>query len=230
MSKVGGIIGLTAVILVILGAIIASVTIKPSNNEEPWDMAMTMGNPEAKNHFIVYSDLVCPYCVAFENAIVENEEDFQQYIEDNDILLEVRLTDFLDEYMQTDLKHSRYSAVAAYCARNEGRFWDYYDKAISQVWNQFFKEKGKAGGEDLMALGPEYWTQIGTDIGLGESFNQCIENQDPLAEIEDNTQKASKVTNGMPYFKFNGETLPSAFDLTDGYDKVELMMEMGLQG
>ena len=98
MKKALRIVALVALVF-ILGAAIANSMVKPSTSSKVWDEAMTVGNPEAKNHFIIYSDLVCPYCVAFENAIVENEEAFKQYIEDNDILLEVRMSEFLYEYV-----------------------------------------------------------------------------------------------------------------------------------
>ena len=95
MNKALRIIGVIAVVVVLFAAIIASMNVKPANNEKVWDEQMTIGNPEAKNYFIIYSDIVCPYCVAFDNAIVENEEEFEQYIKDHDILVEVRLSDFL---------------------------------------------------------------------------------------------------------------------------------------
>ena len=82
MKKTFRIIGVVAVIVVLFAAIVASMNNKPSNSEKVWDEQMTLGNPEANNYFIVYSDIVCPYCVAFENAIIENEEEFQQYLKD----------------------------------------------------------------------------------------------------------------------------------------------------
>ena len=85
MKKAARIIGIVALVIVIFAAIIASINNKPSNSDKVWDARTTIGNPEAKNYFILYSDLVCPYCIAFENAIVENEEEFRQYIKDNDI-------------------------------------------------------------------------------------------------------------------------------------------------
>ena len=86
MKKALRIIGIIAVVVVIIAAIVASMMPKQQNNSElVWNPEMTIGNPDAKNYFIIYSDLVCPYCVAFENAIVENEDKFQKYIEENDI-------------------------------------------------------------------------------------------------------------------------------------------------
>ena len=81
VKKATRIIGIIAVIFLIVATIVASMNAKPSNAEKVWDTEMTLGNPNAKNYFVVYSDLVCPYCIAFENAIVEHEEDFKKYLE-----------------------------------------------------------------------------------------------------------------------------------------------------
>ena len=57
MKKAFRIIGIIAVIVLIIAAITASMNNKPSNTDKIWDTEMTIGNPEAKNYFIVYSDL-----------------------------------------------------------------------------------------------------------------------------------------------------------------------------
>ncbi len=227
MPKALRITALTAVIAVILGAIIASVSYHPSNFDQVWDPATTVGSPDAKNYFIIYSDLVCPYCVAFENAIVENEESFQQYIEANDILVEVRLSDFLYEYGESNPEHSLFSALGVYCAKNEGKFWDYYNHAVSRVWNEFFKESGKSGGTVLMTKDKSYWVDLGREIGLGDTFASCFENEDPLPEIQANAEKSAKTARGMPYFKFNNFT-QSGFDMNGDWEDVLSFFQAGL--
>lgn len=229
VKKTLRIIGLIAIIAVIIAAIVISMTPKTqSNSELVWDSEMTVGNPDAKNYFIIYSDLVCPYCIAFENAIVENEDKFQKYIKENDILVEVRLSDFLYEFGESNPVHSRYSAIATYCAKNEGKFWEYYNHAVSNVWNDYFKDLGKSAFSKLNSMSPSYWTKLGHQIGLGDSFDSCIENQDPLAEIEKNAEKSAKLANGMPYFKFNNYT-SSGFDLSWGWSYVEMYFDAGLE-
>lgn len=228
MNKALRIFGIIVVVGLIIAAIIASMTAKTTSNiDKVWDTATTVGNPDAKNYFIIYSDLVCPYCVAFENAIVEHEDEFQKYIEENDILVEVRLSDFLYEYGETNPDHSRYSAIATYCAKDEGKFWDYYNNAITTVWNDFFKDSGKGAFSQMQKYGQEYWTNIGEQIGLGEDFKSCVKEQKPLKEIEANAEKTAKLANGMPYFKFN-EYTTSGFDLSWGWEYVQMFFKAGL--
>ena len=228
MKKIVRIFGVVLVVVVLFAAIIASMNAKPSNAEKVWDSAMTIGNPDAKNYFIVYSDLVCPYCIAFENAIVEHEEEFQEYIEEHDILFEVRVSDFLYEYGETNPINSRYSAVATYCARDEGKFWDYYNNAIARVWNDYFKSLGKAAAASMAEIGKKYWIKIGEEVGLGDSFKSCVENDTPLAEIMENAKKTTKLVSGLPAFKLNSYS-PPGFSLTGTWEDVKAYFKAGLE-
>lgn len=228
MRKIFKIIGVVAVISLIITAIVASTNNKPSNSELVWDQQTTLGNQDAKNYFIVYSDLVCPYCIAFENAIIEHEEDFQKYLEENDVLFEVRISDFLYEYGETNPINSRYSALGTYCAKNEGKFWDYYNKAVTSVWNDFFKDNGKSGVSKMSKIDKSYWIDIGESVGLGDEFKNCVENEETLPEIKQNAEKTAKLAKGMPYFKFNSYT-SSGFDLSWGYDYVLMYFNAGLE-
>ena len=228
MKKALRIIGVIAVIVILIAAIVASMNKKPSNSERIWDEQMTIGNIEAENYFIIYSDLVCPYCVAFENAIVENEEAFKKYIEENDILVEIRLSDFLYEYGESRSPNSRYSALATYCAKNEGKFWDYYNLAITTVWRDFFKDSGKSAFSRMSTLDKDYWIKIGKKAGLGDEFATCVKDETTLPEIQKNAEKSSKLINGMPFFKFNSYT-SSGFDLSWGWEYVLMYFQAGLE-
>lgn len=227
MQKTFRIVGIIAVVALILAAIITSTTAKTPNSEKVWDPETTIGNIDAENYFIIYSDIACPYCIAFENAIIENQEAFEKYIAENDILVEIRLSDFLYEYGESNPVSSRLSALGAYCAKNEGKFWDYYDLAVSRVWNEYYKELGKAGYTGLNSLGKGYWIDLGKEVGLGKTFEDCVEKEESLPEIMDNALKSARLIGGMPYFKFNNYT-SSGFDLSWGYDYVLMYFEAGL--
>lgn len=220
--------GIVALIIIIIAAISASLNQKVPNSDRVWDPAMTIGSMDAENYFIIYSDIACPYCLAFENAIIENEESFEKYIENNDILLEVRLSDFLYEYGEHNPQSSRDSALAIYCARDAGRFWDYYNLTVTTVWNEFFRYDGKSGVTRMDALDTNYWLSLGHSIGLGTDFDDCVTSQAPLAEIESRALKSAKTANGLPYFKFNSYIL-SGFDLSWGWDYVQMYFDAGLK-
>ena len=228
MGKALRIIGVVAVVGILIAAIVTSLTHKTPNSEIVWDKDMTVGNMEAKNYFIIYSDFACPYCLAFENAIIEHESEFKDYIRDNDILVEVRLSDFMYEYGQSQSIESRYSAEAVYCAKNEGKFWDYYYAAIEKVWNDWFKDLGKAAFTEFNKLDKSYWIKIGKKVGLGETFETCVNNDEPLEDIIKTAKKMTKLVDGMPHFKFNNYS-PSGFDLSWGWEYVLMFFDAGLK-
>ncbi len=225
-KRIAGFLALLAIIVALGFAIISSKT-KPSNSEIVWDQQMTVGNIDAKNYFIIYSDIMCPYCVAFENAIFENEAAFEKYIAENDILIEVRLSDFLYEYGEMRPINSRYSAEATYCAKKENKFWDYYKAAITTIWNTYFKKSGKSAFAEMNKLTKDYWIDLGKKIGLDEKFENCVKNDEPLSEIIANAKKSSKLIDGMPYFKFN-KYVSSGFDLSWGWEYVKKYFQAGL--
>lgn len=227
-GKVLRIAGLVFIVLIIFVAIVTSMNRKPSNAERVWEPDMTVGNMEAKNYFIIYSDVACPYCVAFENAIIENEEEFLKYIEKNDVLLEVRLSDFLYEYGQSRSVESLYGAEAIYCAKNEGRFWDYYNLAITKIWDEYFEGMGKAAFTEFNKLEKDYWIGIGEEIDLGDDFRTCVENDETLEVVEKYAAKTAKLVDGMPYFRFN-DSVQSGFDLSWGWDYVLMYFNAGLK-
>lgn len=228
LGKIVRALGVVGVIAAIIAAVAVSMNAEPSNAEKVWEADMTVGSMDAKNYFIIYSDVACPYCVAFENAIIEHEEDFLRYIEQNDVLVEIRLSDFLYEYGQSQSVESRYGAEAIYCAKNEGKFWDYYNLAITRVWNEYYAEKGKSAFADFNKLGKSYWIEMGEEVGLGDKFKSCVENDETLETVKQYAARSAKLVNGMPYFKFNS-SVQSGFDLSWGWEYVLMYFNSGLK-
>ena len=228
LAKVLRISGVMIVIVAIFAAIIASVSAKPSNAEKIWYEEMTIGDVNAKNYFIIYSDIACPYCIAFENAMIEHREALEEYVREKDVVIEVRTTDFLYEYGESRPIESRYSAVATYCAKNEGKFWEFYDESIKKVWNEYFKESGKGAFSEFNKLGKDYWIEIGRSVGLTDEFETCVMNDATLPEVMENAERMAKLVNGLPYFKFNNY-ISSGFDLSWGWEYVLMYFEAGLK-
>ena len=79
----------------------------------------------------------------------------------------------------------------------------------------------------MSKLGKDYWIGIGKQVGLGDTFAKCVENDEPIKEIQENAKKTVKLANGMPYFKFNNYT-SSGFDLSWGWDYVLMYFQAGL--
>ncbi len=200
---------------------------KQSASEQAWNTAATTGSPDAKNYYIMYTDLMCPYCDVFSRTVMDHWDEFQQYLADHDILFEIRLTDYL--YAGNGSQYSRDSAEAAYCAMRENKFWDFYHGAIRKLW-QDYHSKGIGDSKtspQISNLPSDYWQKIGHQAGLGEQFDQCLANHETLAELDRNTQRALQVAEGMPFFKFNKFTL-AGFSDNWGWDYVLRYLDAGL--
>ena len=125
-------------------------------------------------------------------------------------------------------KKTIFSAVATYCAKNEGKFWDYYNLAVHTIWRDHFNGKGAAGFNTLDKTNKDYWIKLGKSVGLGDTFESCVNNEEPLDLIKERALKTTKLIDGMPYFKFNNYTF-SGFDPNGTYSDVMMYMDAGLK-
>lgn len=207
--------------------IIFNVTSRPTPGDQVWNQETTTGNLNAKNYYIMYTDLMCPYCDVFSRAVMDHWDDFQQYIADNDILFEIRLTDYL--YEGSGSQYSRDSAEGVYCATREGKFWDYYHAALQHLWSDYHSKGigSSKTAQPIRDIPSNYWLNIGHEIGLGEQFDNCVNNHESVSDIVANTKKAAQTADGMPYFKFNRFT-SSGFDNNWGWDYVLYYLDAGL--
>ena len=228
MKKLPRILAIVLIGGILLAAMITSTTKKTPLSEKIWNEGMTLGSLEAKNYFIIYTDLMCPYCNLYAQEVYHNEEEFEKYLEENDVLYEVRVTDML--YESNDLKFSRVSAEGAYCANREGKFWDYYHAALTALEEDYYNRgignsKTAPRIEDMTR---DYWKNIAKKAGIGGKFETCFDNGEALEEIDKNTAKASSVAYGLPSFVFNKyET--SGFDPTWDFETIKEMYAAGLK-
>lgn len=230
-SNTKGIIWRTIAIVVVamlfVLLLVLNLTNKPNPGDQVWNQATTIGNLDAKNYYVMYTDLMCPYCDVFSRATLEHWPEFTDYLAEHDILFEVRLTDFL--YEGNQIQASRDAAEATYCAMREDKFWDYYHNAVQSLWDDYHS---KGIGSDKSApqikdMPDDYWLKIGHEVELGETFDKCVQNHETVDEILDNTRRAFQTAEGMPYFKFN-RFATAGFDNGWGWDYVKKYLDAGL--
>ena len=231
-SRAVSTIALVAIILAIGSLIIFNMS-KPQNHDnQVWNEGTTIGKMDAKNYYVMYTDLACPYCNAFSRAIMEHEDEFMKdYIEGKDILFELRITEFLYQYSEHHPDMSEWGAEGVYCARNQGKFWEYYHAALKALWDDY-NSKGigiSKTSPKIEGMTADYWLKIGEKLDLGEEFRTCFAEHKMLNEIRANTEKATKyVDGGVPYFKF-GNFTTGGFDSVWGWDYVKKYLDAGLK-
>ena len=184
MKKVIRILAVVAVFALIFVALITNSKKKPDFDTAIWNKNMILGDPEtAVRHYIVYTDLMCPYCNFYAKAIMEGDTEFTDFLSEHKILYEVRMTDMLYEANGVEL--SRPAAIAAYCAADQGRFWDFYHEAIYQLFTNYYSRgigdsKTSPMIEDMTN---KFWVNAAKEGGLDrDTFSSCLEKEKPLAQ------------------------------------------------
>ena len=234
MQKATRIIAIIAVIGFI-GLIIFN-SVSPSKSDyKAWNEQMTLGDKDtAKHHFIMYTDIFCPYCTKFSHAVAENMDEFKKkYIEEQNIYFEVRITDM--NYESGHSNNSLPAAKGAYCAAKQEKFWEYYDTIVLELYKDYHS-KGigiSRESERIPDLNVEYFYNAAEKGGLDrEQFVTCMEGDEVMAELKSNTAKAANFTGGgIPYFQFdNFKTSGFAGNFNTAYDwaQAQALLDAGL--
>lgn len=230
MQKTIRVIALVAVFGLIFAALIFS-SVKPANVEENlWNEAMVLGDPAtATRHYVVYTDLMCPYCNYYAKAVADHDAEFQAYLAEHHIAYEVRMTDML--YESSGVELSLPAGEAAYCAARSGKFWEFYHLAVNSLFEDYYVRGigNSKTAPKISDIDESYWLAMGEELGLGESFANCFTNGETFQELRENTYRAATVANGLPYFVFN-KYITGGFDSTWGWSEVETMLNAGLRG
>lgn len=235
-SLLGRLVRFSVIFIIVILFLSVALTSAPKNQDLNGirDERTILGDKKAKNHYIMMTDIMCPYCDVFSRLAMENQEKFDKYLKDHDIVFEVRVTDFLYENNMDKRGFSRMGAEAIACATDQNRFWDYYHQAIRRLW-QDYHSKGIGSSKNAPAikdLTPAYWESIASDMKLDSSFKPCLSEHKMLETVKQNTADATTLMlrhnlGGMPSFKFNNFT-SSGFDTNWDYSYVERYLAAGL--
>ncbi len=144
------------------------------------------GNPDAPVTVVEYSDFQCPFCSRF----------FQQtlpLIEEN--YIDTGKIKFVYKDLPLDNLHpnARAAHIAAECADEQGKFWEYHDVLFEKQpqWSNL-------ASSELQNT----FTEFATDMGLqATSFESCMESQDIADEVNQDALEAVRYgATGTPTF------------------------------
>lgn len=145
------------------------------NNEE----APSIGNKNAKVTIIEFSDFQCPFCKEAHPII---KQMLQSY--GNDVR-------FVFKHLPLSIHRQAFSAAqAAFCAGEQGKFWQYHDALFAS--------------EDLS---PEALDKFATGLNLDIlKFKSCLKSENSRNAVLKDTQEAKKLgIDGTPAFIINGK-------------------------
>ncbi len=159
-----------------------------------------LGADAAQVVMIEFSDFNCGFCGRFAgetlNPLMEKYGDRVKFVyRDFPILAQTSLT----------------AALAAQCAHEQGKFWDYH--------NVLFSSQGQ--------FGREFFIQQAVGLGLDESaFTSCLDDQKYLDEIRNDAITAQQLgLRGTPAFFINGQYISGAQPYQVFADAIEAALE-----
>ena len=102
---------------------------------ETGDERLSLGEKDAPVRIVEYVDVMCQYCAQANREVVPKIK--SDFIDKGKVHYEVRLVGVIDE-------DSKRAAEGAYCAAEQGMFWNYLDTAYDDTWNDFYNQGKKA--------------------------------------------------------------------------------------
>ncbi len=197
-------IGIAAVLALVIAGILIYPSLTPVNYVmitpvvRPNEQGLSFGDPNAPVKVIEAADFQCPWCKTFTE---EYEVDFiSQYVDTGQVYFTYLPFSFLDQYDRRvpSLKESHAAAEAAYCANDQGRFWDYRDIIYA---NQTSENAGDFTDKRL--------TAFAQGLGLNMSqFNDCYTSGKYQQQIIDDYNTAINYNfTQTPSFLVDGEVV-----------------------
>ncbi len=139
------------------------------------------GDPDAPITIIEFSDFECPFCSRFyQNTLPAIEKN---YIDTGKAKLV-----YMDLPLDNLHKNARLAHIAAECADDQGKFWEYHDMLFGT------QAEWRGMTSDIHRT---FLRQHAFDMGLDmEKYDLCLESPDILKEIEEDSLEAAR--NGAP--------------------------------
>lgn len=159
------------------------------------DKRLTKGDPDAPIKIVEYADVLCPFCA--KNFVKTWPKLKRDFIDTGKVYYEMRLVGVISP-------DSGRAARGAYCAAEQGAFWDYMHKAYTTTWNNYYSKGMKPSAVDLFSS-----DKIGEFVdGLGlnqQQWQRCLDSGKYAGTIAQNQSRMRKMgARGTPYFIIGG--------------------------
>jgi protein-disulfide isomerase len=162
------------------------------------DGAIKMGKQDAPVTMVEFSDFQCPFCKRHFDDTFDQIE--QEYITTGKV-------GYVYKHYPLDFhENGKLSALAAECANEQGKFWEYHDV--------LFEKQTEWESQDANATANTF-KKYGTDLGLhADSFNSCLDSKKYEEKVDKELQEGSNYgVSGTPTFYIGNEK--------QGYTQVE---------
>jgi len=157
--------------------------------------APTKGPANAPVKIVEFTDYQCPFCSKVQPALKQIMDTYK-----DQVLVAVRNFP-LDFHQQAKI-----AAVAALCAKEQGKYWEYADK----VW-----------GNQPQLKDPSSLKKWAAELGLNSAqFDSCLDQNKYLNDVMKDAQEGQQLgVNGTPAFFINGRLVSGALPF-DSFKKI----------
>ena len=147
----------------------------------------TLGAASAPIEITEYSDFECPFCASF--ATVQMPVIREQLIATGRVRWRFR------DFPLPSHAYSRYAALAAQCAGEQGKFWEMHDQLFTtHQWAQT--------GKNPRGLFRDFAKAIGLDLA---KYEACLDSQRYAGHIQASAEEGAALgVKGTPSFFVNG--------------------------
>jgi protein-disulfide isomerase len=189
----------------ILGASLLTLPGQAGKEVSPDDDPV-LGDASAPVTIIEFSDYQCEFCRIFwKNTFGRLKK---EYIDTGKVKFVFR------DFPQSIHPEAQAAAMAAECAADQGKYWEYHDKV--------FSEQDRPGRErEVVRFRTNDLKKWASDIGIeATEFNQCLDSRKHRKEVNaDRDAGEDAGVKGTPVFFINGRSLVGAYPF-DAFQKI----------
>jgi protein-disulfide isomerase len=169
-----------------------------------------LGDPNAPVKVEVFEDFQCPYCRQYSEQV--EQQIIKTYVVTNQVYYTYVPFSFLDD--RSAIKESKLAAEAAFCASDQGKFWQFHDMVYA---NQTGENIGDFTERRLKAFAAKLKLDTAT-------FNSCFSNGKYTQRVLDQRAYSESVgVTSSPSFTVNGKLITGSNELISA-------IEAALQG
>ncbi|HJS42043.1 MAG TPA: thioredoxin domain-containing protein [Gemmatimonadales bacterium] len=160
----------------------------------------TLGSGDAVVEITEFSDFECPFCATF--ATIQMPTIKQQLISTGKVRWRYR------DFPLPSHQYSRYSAHAAHCAGEQGKFWEMHDQL-------FYNHQWAQTGRNPAGLFRDFARNVGLDL---QRYDECMTAGRYASRIEFSRQEGTQLlVNGTPTFFVNGKMFSASRATSDAF-------------
>lgn len=151
--------------------------------------ANRLGNENAKVTLVEYADYQCPFCGRYHEMV--EPIIYEEYIKPGKVNFVYKHMAFLGE-------ESLWAALAAECAADQGKFWEYHDTLYT-----------RQQGENQGAFAKDKLLGFAQELNLNMmQFKPCLENAETLERVRADSEEARTFgVSSTPTFFVNGQPM-----------------------